>query len=174
MKTINIRGNQYAMVHERVKEFRSNPAYKDYDLITELVFHDSEECIFRAKVLDGERIITTGTAYESKVINPAINKTSMFENCETSAVGRALAFLGIGIDGAIASQEEIKRVQDVKEIKKNVVTVPAELLEDISLRLDSCESIADLKNLHSTFASHIRKYPSLKNLFSKRKEVLNG
>ena len=37
-----------------------------------------------------------------------INKTSYVENCETSAVGRALAILGIGIDTSIASANEVE------------------------------------------------------------------
>jgi hypothetical protein len=36
-----------------------------------------------------------------------INKTSYVENCETSAIGRALAMLGIGIDTSIASANEV-------------------------------------------------------------------
>jgi hypothetical protein len=36
-----------------------------------------------------------------------INKTSYVENCETSAVGRALGFLGIGIETSIATADEV-------------------------------------------------------------------
>ena len=46
-------------------------------------------------------------AYE-KEGSTFINKTSYIENCETSAVGRALGFLGIGIDGSVASADEVK------------------------------------------------------------------
>jgi hypothetical protein len=41
-----------------------------------------------------------------------INKTSMIENCETSAVGRALGFAGFGVDTAIASAEDIERSKE--------------------------------------------------------------
>ena len=47
-----------------------------------------------------------------------INKTSYVENCETSAIGRALAMLGIGIDTSIASANEVADAiakQDSKE-----------------------------------------------------------
>ena len=43
------------------------------------------------------------------VVSSNINKTSYVENCETSAVGRALAMLGIGIDTSIASANEVKK-----------------------------------------------------------------
>ena len=52
-------------------------------------------------------VIGSGTAYESEN-STFINKTSYIENCETSAVGRALGFAGFGIDGSIASAEEIQ------------------------------------------------------------------
>tara|TARA_Y100000768_G_scaffold380445_1_gene357608 strand:- start:2785 stop:3354 length:570 start_codon:yes stop_codon:yes gene_type:complete len=40
-----------------------------------------------------------------------VNKTSALENCETSAVGRALAFAGFGGDFAIASKEEVENAK---------------------------------------------------------------
>ena len=47
-----------------------------------------------------------GTAYE-KENSSFINKTSYIENCETSAVGRALGMAGFGIDVSVASYEEV-------------------------------------------------------------------
>jgi hypothetical protein len=55
---------------------------------------------------DGGMILATGYAQE-KETSSYINKTSYIENCETSAVGRALGFLGIGIDGSMCSAEEL-------------------------------------------------------------------
>ena len=51
------------------------------------------------------RVIATGHAYE-KEGSSFINKTSALENCETSAWGRALGNLGIGIDESMASAQE--------------------------------------------------------------------
>ncbi|MCX7002298.1 MAG: hypothetical protein NTV22_03380 [bacterium] len=51
------------------------------------------------------RVIATGHAFEKQGSN-YVNRTSYIENCETSAVGRALGILGIGVDTAIASAEE--------------------------------------------------------------------
>ena len=54
-----------------------------------------------------EIVLGTGMAYEREE-NGFINKTSYIENCETSAVGRALGFLALGIDGGgICSAEEL-------------------------------------------------------------------
>jgi hypothetical protein len=55
----------------------------------------------KASIFDkNDRLIATGTAYE-KESSSFINKTSFIENCETSAWGRALGNLGIGIDNSI-------------------------------------------------------------------------
>ena len=105
MKTISIKGKPYVMVNERVKEFRNK--YAGYSLETELVTVQDNECIIKAIVKDPNGVVVaTGYAQEDKS-SSAINKTSYIENCETSAVGRALGFLGIGIDESIASAEEV-------------------------------------------------------------------
>ena len=53
------------------------------------------------------RVVATGHAHEERG-SSNINKTSFVENCETSAIGRALAMLGIGIDTSIASANEVE------------------------------------------------------------------
>ena len=108
-KTTNIRGKQYVEVHERIKFFRQETQYKDWTISTEVTMTDDrEECICKCIIADTEqRVIATGHAHEVKA-SSNINTTSFIENCETSAVGRALAMLGIGIDTSIASANEVK------------------------------------------------------------------
>jgi len=66
------------------------------------------ECLCRASITDPQgSIVAVGHAHEVKTASN-INKTSYVENCETSAVGRALAMLGIGIDVSIASANEVQ------------------------------------------------------------------
>ena len=75
---------------------------------TEMVQNENGVCIFRAVIRNEEGdIIATGTAYE-KEGSTFINKTSYIENCETSAVGRALGMAGFGIDTSVASAEEVQ------------------------------------------------------------------
>ena len=106
-KTTNIRGKQYVEVNERIKFFRQEEQYKHWSLITEFPVLDSEQCVCKASMADTEhRIIATGHAHEVQG-SSNINKTSYVENCETSAIGRALAMLGIGIDTSIASANEV-------------------------------------------------------------------
>jgi uncharacterized protein (DUF3820 family) len=73
---------------------------------TEMLSNENGVCIFRAKVY-GDTLLATGTAYE-KEDSTFINKTSYIENCETSAVGRALGMAGFGIDTSVASAEEVQ------------------------------------------------------------------
>ena len=109
IKNTNIRGKQYVEVNERIKFFRQEDQYKNWTISTEINMMDTgDECICKCLIADPEqRVIATGHAHEVKS-SSNINKTSFVENCETSAVGRALAMMGIGIDASIASANEVK------------------------------------------------------------------
>ena len=107
MKTINIKGKPYVMVNDRIKTFRESDQYKDWSLISEIVELKDDSCVIKAIIMDDKGVIrATGLAQEDKM-SSLINKTSFVENCETSAWGRALGNLGIGIDDSIASAEEV-------------------------------------------------------------------
>ena len=95
---------EYPMVTEKVKAFKS--VYPDGSITTELIKDDGVSCLFKATIKDGEVILGTGYAKEEKQAS-FINQTSYIENCETSAVGRALSFAGFGGDASIASAEEV-------------------------------------------------------------------
>lgn len=104
-KTGRVTSKDYAVVNERIKAFRM--LYPGGCISTELISDDGERCMFRAVVSDENcHVLGTGTAFELKSAS-FINASSYIENCETSAVGRALAMCGIGIDVSIASYEEV-------------------------------------------------------------------
>jgi len=125
-KTTNIRGKQYVEVNERIKFFRQEEQYKNWTLMSEFTALDAEQAVCKATIADENgRVIATGHAHEERG-SSNINKTSYVENCETSAVGRALALLGIGIDTSIASANE---VQDA--IAKQDSTQEADPVENI-------------------------------------------
>lgn len=105
MKTINIKGKEYVTVNERLKEFRNN--FKDYALITEIVELEADFATVKASVIDEKGVIrATGFAREVVAKSP-INKYAFLENCETSAIGRALGNFGIGIDEAVCTADEL-------------------------------------------------------------------
>lgn len=102
---VDIKGKAYAQVNDRVMAFRE--LYPEGGIHTELLSNIDGVCVVQASVCDDQgRILATGLAYE-KENSSYINKTSYIENCETSAVGRALGFLGIGADENICSAEEL-------------------------------------------------------------------
>lgn len=105
LKTIDFKGKGYAQVNERVKAFRM--VCPNGSITTEIVSMEDGVVTMRATVLEEDgTILATGYAQE-KESSSYINKTSYIENCETSAVGRALGFAGIGIDGSMASADEL-------------------------------------------------------------------
>lgn len=109
VKKIEIgKGNQkkfYTSVAARVAAFREMCATGT--IVTEIVTMADGVVTMKATVSDeAGRVLATGMAQE-KESSSFINKTSYIENCETSAVGRALGMLGIGSDEQMASAEEL-------------------------------------------------------------------
>jgi len=106
-KTTNIKGKQYVEVNQRVIAFRTLSEYKDFSLETQVLHLDPESCVIQATISNAEgNVLAQGMAQEDKS-SSRINQTSYVENCETSAVGRALGFLGIGIETSIATADEV-------------------------------------------------------------------
>ena len=107
MKTIDIKGKEYITVNERLIYFNEN--YKNGSITTDIVSHDGNEVIIKATIIpDIATPERKFTGYARELADSSfINKTSHIENCETSAVGRALGMLGVGIDTSIASADEV-------------------------------------------------------------------
>lgn len=105
LDAIPVKGKAYVMVNERVKAFRK--LCPDGSITTDILSCEDGVVVMKATVTDETgRVLASGLSYE-KEGNGNINRTSYIENCETSAVGRALGFLGIGIDGSMASADEV-------------------------------------------------------------------
>lgn len=105
IKTTDIKGKDYAEVNQRIKAFRM--VHPNGAITTDIISLENGVVTMKATIYDDElRVIGTGTAQE-KESSSFINKTSFIENCETSAVGRALGMCGFGIDVSIASYEEV-------------------------------------------------------------------
>ena len=119
IKTTDVKGKAYAEVNQRIKAFRM--LYPEGFIETELLQMENGVATMMARAgyyQDGQKIVLgTGTAQE-KESSSYINKTSYVENCETSAVGRALGMMGIGIDASIASAEEVENAIANQEIIK--------------------------------------------------------
>jgi hypothetical protein len=89
-------------------------------LTSELIDLTENRCVIKASVTDEkDKVIATGIAYEV-MGSSYINKTSFIENCETSAWGRALGNLGIGIDTSIASAFEVNNAIKQQDSKPKI------------------------------------------------------
>lgn len=138
LSTINIKGKEYSTVDSRVEFFRTK--YPMWSLETEYPVLDLDKgvCVCRAIVKDETgRIMADGFAHEwQNKPGSMVNKTSYIENAQTSAVGRALGFIGIGINGmGIATAEEVQTAiahqenEDFPPVKK--ATKKADAIEDL-------------------------------------------
>ena len=92
-------------------EFTDDPR-----VITDLVHRGDGWCVFKACLYSGDKLLSTGWA-EEHATERGVNSTSHVENCETSAVGRALANAGYaGSDPAKrASREEMAKVRRMED-----------------------------------------------------------
>lgn len=109
----NIKGKPYVMVKDRIAAFRElMPGGR---IETDIVEKNPDEVTIRARVYDeGGVLLGTGHANEIRT-SSNINKTSYIENCETSAIGRAIALAcGIGIEDSFASAEEVRQAQEMQ------------------------------------------------------------
>jgi len=119
---IKIHGKSYKTVAERVNEFRSLEDYVGWSISTKIVSWDRPDVVIKAIIKNAaEQVVATGLAHEVEG-STNINKTSFIENCETSAVGRALAALGLA-GTEYASGDEVSTAvinQAVKEALEKV------------------------------------------------------
>lgn len=101
---VKIHGREYSTVAERIQQLHAATAGK-YSIATEIVSWDGARIVMRATLEIADCGSYTGHAYEDEK-SSQINKTSALENCETSAIGRALAAAGYG-GGEYASANEV-------------------------------------------------------------------
>tara|TARA_R100001510_G_scaffold57437_1_gene65486 strand:- start:1145 stop:1738 length:594 start_codon:yes stop_codon:yes gene_type:complete len=131
LKTIPIKDKDYVPVDERLKAFHK---YYDGHIETEVLERDT--CVDQLSGKQADRYVVVARVYPYSFDMEAdehtrsrfysgsaseistqgfINKTSALENCETSAIGRALGIMGIGLDNGVASYQEVKQAVKSKE-----------------------------------------------------------
>lgn len=153
-KTIAIKGRDYVTINERVKCFRNCQEFEGWSIKTEILHFDKDSVVFKATITDKDgNILATGHAQEDRG-SSMINNTSYYiENCETSAVGRALGMLGIGIENSIATYDEVKRAISTQEEKeKESKKVDSQVLKYIKEASD-VEELTLIWNTHKELHS---------------------
>ena len=116
----------YETVEVRLEKFIKD--YADFRISTELEVVEKDRYIVKAylyKTAADSVAWATGYA-EEKITDRGVNATSALENCETSAIGRALANAGYATKGKRPSREEMSKVVAKKEAKPPVQEVKAD------------------------------------------------
>lgn len=123
---VPIHGKQYKTVAYRVNEFRTQ--YPDYTVSTELVEANDTLVVMKASISNEQgRLLATGFAEEVRAASH-INRTSALENAETSAIGRALAALGLAgteyasadeVASAIKQQNDGEFLEFMAKVREN-------------------------------------------------------
>ena len=180
IQTTEIKGNSYAAVSERIKAFRK--LFPTGFICTDLISNQDAICIIKATVgfvnENGERqTLGTGIAYE-KEGSSFINKTSYIENCETSAVGRALGMCGLGIDTDVASYDEVATATVNQEAEKPISAEQKKALATM-IKEDSipaeyiCElySVSEIKELtQRKYTNLVGHWGELKDKYAERQK----
>lgn len=136
----------YAEVHQRIKAFRM--VHPNGNIETQLIYNENGICVFKADIYDSEgKHLANATAQENIKSNSFINQYNAIENCETSAVGRALGFAGFGVDNSLASAEEVQI-----SIKKQ-----EKLEQEANLPMTE-EQVFMIANLDTKYKETLRKF----------------
>jgi len=119
----------YETVEERLTKYWKD--HPDGQIHTEILDQSAGRFIVKASVYRTEADVrpwTTGLAEET-IQGRGVNATSALENCETSAIGRALANAGYATKGKRASREEMGKVNKANEVKATIDEVKAKMTE---------------------------------------------
>jgi len=123
---------KHAMVKDRLKEFREENTRGD--IVTEPMTINGD-LVFKAFIIKDKSDLASASA--TGHVSSASKKGKSFEALETLAVGRALALLGYGTDGGIASSEEMERFHEYENEKK----------EEAILSMRAVKTIDELKEV---------------------------
>ena len=114
---VKIHGREYATVAERITALHA-ATKGSYTIVTEIVRWEDEIVVMRATLTIPECGSYTGHSYEREG-STQINKTSALENCETSAIGRALAAAGYGGSEYASANEVSNAIHQQQNGKTN-------------------------------------------------------
>lgn len=146
---LKIHGKEYMTVAERINLLLSqNEVTRYYSLTTEIIENTDKYCIMKATLTLGEDGFDkqfTGHALEEPA-SKGINKTSHLENCETSAIGRALAAAGFH-GSEYASADELVEALNKQSDKFAVTTSlkpsePEKTIRDVKIEMGGVKASA--------------------------------
>jgi hypothetical protein len=158
----------YETVEERLIKFWKD--HPDGQIHTKLMEHTTGRFIVEASIYRTEadnRPWTTGLAEET-VQGRGVNATSALENCETSAIGRALANAGYATKGKRASREEMVKVETASKVKASIDEVK------VKMATTSGEYIPVVKEEDPWTTKSATMPPTMGEAVSMVKEIIGG
>ena len=186
-------GKKYTEVAKRVEAFRTHFGLK-YGITTDIVIDDGKRVVMKAKIYDLANPTTSvGEGFAEEIRGSSnVNKTSAIENCETSAIGRALASCGLH-GGQYASVDEIHKAKTneinidnnnlldkTKQESKVDWTLYIAKQQDNIKRMKTLTALSswannEAKNLENLSEADKPKWTALFNFWSARnEEIKNG
>lgn len=151
---VQIHGREYKTVALRVSEFRNEfPISDGWSIRTKIKTDDGTTVIVKATIQDPNgKVVATGIAEERRGATQ-INKTSALENCETSAIGRALAASGFGgseyasaneVENAVGQQNSPPAQKDPEEVAAEAAEAfDGQIIEDEPRTDDQLEGMME-------------------------------
>ena len=164
--TIKIHGKEYRQVSERVNDIHSDHKDKPLSIETEMISWEDSRVIFKCVVTTAQGVFN-GHAYESEG-SSQINKTSALENCETSAIGRALASAGYAGTEFASANEVQNAIHQQSETK---------ILSDrmrFDARLKTAEALFEKEGKHDIFCNYLELTYGTNNIEQLAKERYKG
>lgn len=155
MKTINIKGKDYITVNERLKYFRSEDTFNGWRINEEVIELNENEGVFKVTIFDSAGEPIAAAHAQEYRDNTYINKTSFVENGFTSALGRALGYLGIGIDTSIASGEEMQNAVSNQEKDNRQWLTEQQLQKTLSGTADQAKKVLNAFKMKKEYREQI-------------------
>jgi hypothetical protein len=155
----------YEPVEVRLEKFIKD--YPDFRISTELEVIESNRYVVKAylfKTATDSVAWATGLAEET-VTSRGVNQTSALENCETSAIGRALANAGYAPKGKRPSREEMTKVVKgpAPKVEKDYWTTPFGEQNELLKKVDAPVTIDAALNTVSEILGTAKVVPSCKH-----------
>jgi len=155
----------YEPVEVRLEKFIKD--YPDFRISTELEVIESNRYVVKAYLF---KTATDGVAWatglaEETVTSRGVNQTSALENCETSAIGRALANAGYAPKGKRPSREEMTKVvkAPAPKVEKDYWTTPFGEQDESLKKVDAPVTIDAALNTVSEILGTAKVVPSCKH-----------
>jgi len=145
---IKIRDKFYKTVALRVSEFRETcPAKDGWAILTEILERDDKCVVVRAWIEKDGITLATGLAEEMRA-SSQINRTSALENCETSAIGRALAAFGLGGSEYASANEVANAIHQQRQPKQQFINADQQAFIQRAIKgIDDANDQADLDGI---------------------------